>query len=136
MKRNIWLAALALIVLMGLMSGCKSKDTGQNESDGSLPDGSLPGGYSEDKPRLVEYSEDREPTEEDLAIFDKVMSDLDGASYEPTLVATQDIAGVTYRFTVTATPDEPDPESYTTYIYIYKPSGSPPNRGGNAEAEN
>jgi len=141
MKRKICITALALVVLIGLMAGCKSKDTGQDEPGGS--DGPLPGGYSEDEPLADEpsadgplaggYSEDRALTEEEMKIFDVVTDGLDGVHYEPTLVATQVVAGVNYRFTVTATPDAPDSEPYTKYIYVYKPAGGSPELVENVE---
>ena len=141
MKRNICLTALALVVIIALLAGCKSKDSGQSEPDGPLPDGPLPGGYSEDEPLpggplSGGYSEDRALTEEEMEIFDVVTDALDGVHYEPTLVATQYVAGINYRFTVTVTPTASDPEPYTTYIYAYKPSGGSPKLSENTEAEN
>jgi len=136
MKRKICITALALVVLIGLMVGCKSKDTGQDEPGG--PDGPQTGGYSEDEPLADEplaggYSEDRALTEEEMKIFDVVTDSLDGVHYEPTLVATQVVAGVNYRFTVTATPDAPDSEPYTKYIYVYEPAGGSPELVENVE---
>lgn len=69
------------------------------------------------------YSQDRELTDEDRAIFEEAMKGIVGVSYEPTLVATQVVAGINYRFTTTATIVVPDAESTTKYVYIFKPLG-------------
>lgn len=68
------------------------------------------------------YSEDRDVTPEDLALFNEVMAGAGaGVSYEPTKVATQVVAGMNYRFTVTATLLVEPPETYTAQITIFKP---------------
>ena len=79
------------------------------------------------EPHLVGgYTADRKPDADDLAVFEEVMAGLVGVQYEPTLVATQVVAGLNYRFTATATPVVPDAEPYTVYIIIYKPLSGPP----------
>jgi len=79
----------------------------------------------EEEPMAGGYSEDRAIAAEELAMFEEVMNDLVGVSYEPTLVATQVVAGMNYRFTATATPVIPEPYSYTAYVYIFKPLSGP-----------
>ena len=74
-------------------------------------------------PLVGAYSADRELTEEDRAVFEEAMKDVKGTAYEPALVATQVVAGLNYRFTVTAAPDEPNAAPYTAYVYVFKPLG-------------
>jgi len=66
------------------------------------------------------YTANRAITKEELAMFQKVMKDLLGVKYEPTLVATQVVAGTNYRFTAKATPVVPKAKSKTVYVYIFK----------------
>ena len=78
-------------------------------------------GKEKDEPVAGGYTEDRAITDEDMEIFEKALDGLTGVSYEPTLVATQVVAGINYRFTATATMIIPDAEPYEVYIYIFKP---------------
>ena len=82
----------------------------------SMQEGPMPGGYSED----------RKPEPDELAIFEAVMADEKDAEYEPTLVATQVVAGTNYRFTATATPISADAKPYSVYVYIYQPLDGEP----------
>ena len=66
------------------------------------------------------YSADRSLTKEDMEIFNDAMTDLVGVIYEPTLVSTQVVAGMNYRFTATATIVYPGAEPYTVHIYVFK----------------
>ena len=83
------------------------------------------------------WSEDREPNEEDLAVFSAAIqgSDLvpEGVTYAATLVSSQVVAGMNYRFTATAMPEDeagtvlPEDEHYTVEILIFQPlMGEPP----------
>jgi len=72
------------------------------------------------------YSKDREVAPDDLAIFEAAMADSQDAEYEPTLVATQVVAGTNYRFTATATPKSADAKPYSVYVYIYQPLDGEP----------
>lgn len=72
------------------------------------------------------YSQDREVTPDDLAVFEAAMADEKDAEYEPTLVATQVVAGTNYRFTVTAMPESADAKPYSVYVYIYAPLNGEP----------
>lgn len=67
------------------------------------------------------YTADRALTAEDKAIFDEVMKDIMGVGYTPTLVATQVVSGINYRFTCDAEVIVPDGEKYTAYVVIYAP---------------
>ena len=69
---------------------------------------------------VVGYSANRAITKEELAMFEKVMEDLVGVMYKPTLVATQVVAGMNYCFTTTATPVYPGSKPKTVYVYIFK----------------
>lgn len=44
------------------------------------------------------FSQQRKPSEEELALFSECVKTLTGAVYEPMNVATQIVAGVNYRF--------------------------------------
>ena len=108
MKKYTCFALLALLMFLVLMSGCKKDDPEPASAE------SLAGGFTED----------RELTTEDWEVFLEAV-DLDGVSYVPTLVATQVVAGTNYRFTATGTPVVPDPESFTAYVYVFKPLEGP-----------
>ena len=112
MKRKFCLALLFCLVFSILvtgLAGCREKDKDP-----------------EDPPIVGGYSQDRAVTPEDMEIFNQAMEGFTGVAYEPTLVATQVVAGMNYRFTATATPVIPEPESYTAYVYIFKPLNGPP----------
>jgi uncharacterized membrane protein len=66
------------------------------------------------------YSVDRALTADDVEVFKEAMSGLVGVVYEPTLVSTQIVAGVNYRFTTTATVVYPGAEPSTAYVYVFK----------------
>ena len=71
------------------------------------------------------YTADRAVTADDLIVFNEAMAGLVGVNYEPTLVATQVVAGTNYRFTAKATPVVLNPVPYQVYIYIFKPLQGP-----------
>ena len=110
MKKTIFIAlllCLAAAILFTGLTGCLKKE-------------------KPDEPLLVGgFSQDRAVTPEDLEIFYQAFEGFTGVSYEPTLVATQVVAGMNYRFTTTATPVIPEPYSYTAYVYIFKPLDGP-----------
>lgn len=65
------------------------------------------------------YSADAEASDEDIALFDQVMSaKSDGKEYEILSVATQVVAGTNYRFKVKVTEGG---SSYDAYVYIFVP---------------
>jgi len=66
------------------------------------------------------WSEFRDLTEEDLAVFEEAMADLDGVVYEPISVSTQIVAGMNYRFLCNATVVYPDAETVEKYVTVYK----------------
>ena len=72
------------------------------------------------------FSEDRDLTEEDLAVFEEAMQDLTGVDYEPLKVATQVVAGTNYRFLCNATVVYPDAETTLKYVFIYLPLDGDP----------
>ena len=78
-----------------------------------MEESALPGGYTED----------RDLTDEDLAVFEKALEGFVGVSYVPTAVATQVVEGINYRFTCTATVVYPNAEPYTAFVYIFQPLG-------------
>ena len=71
------------------------------------------------------YTADRAITDDDLKVFNEAMNGLVGVGYEPTLVATQVVAGTNYRFTAMATPVVLNPVPYKVYVYIFKPLQGP-----------
>lgn len=106
MKKKLLTAGLVLTLAMAMLiplTACEDPTV-------------IPGGYTED----------RAVTAEDLAIFEEALAGLLGVDYEPTLVATQIVAGTNYRFTATATVVYPDAEPYTVHIFIYQPLGDEP----------
>lgn len=69
------------------------------------------------KPMCGAYSEQRKPTEEEVAMFNGVMTE---QGYTPNTVATQVVAGLNYRFYCTA------PDGADCIVTIYKPlQGAP-----------
>ncbi len=65
------------------------------------------------------YTEQRELTAEDTALFDGVMAQAgDGKVYEPVSVATQVVAGTNYCFKTNVTDGD---ETYEANIYIFEP---------------
>lgn len=108
MKKSIYVILAVFATLLLTFTGCVTK----LPTDG-IP---MPGGYSED----------RTPDDEEIAIFEAVLAGQVGNTYETTLVATQVVAGVNYRFTATATPVVPDGKPVDVYVYIYAPlTGDP-----------
>jgi len=113
--RKLFCFALLICLASFLFAGC-----GKTEA----PPVELPT-TSETPPVIGVYSEDRPITGEDMAVFNEAMESLVGVSYEPTLVSTQAVAGINYRFTCTATPVIPDPEPYRALVFIHKPLEGP-----------
>ncbi len=65
------------------------------------------------------YTEQRELTEEDIALFESVMSTMDnGKTYEPVTVATQVVAGTNYRFAVKVTENG---NTTDAFVVIFQP---------------
>lgn len=107
MKKQLCFIVLAYLIVSISVAGCAQKQKG-------------------DEPITGGYTEDREVTADDLSVFEEATAELDGVSYEPTLVATQVVAGTNYRFTATATPITPDAESYAVYVYVFVPLDGAP----------
>lgn len=72
-------------------------------------------------PRCGGYTQQREPTAEELTLFKTAMATLDGVNYVPESVATQVVAGKNYRFVCKATPVVPNPQSFHAAVVIYQP---------------
>lgn len=106
MKKLIWIVAVVLLFAM-VLPGCAQTKAEEEQVVGG-------------------YTADRALAAEDRAIFDEAMAGLMGVSYEPTLVATQVVAGTNYRFTATATVVVPDAEPSLVHIFIFKPLGDNP----------
>lgn len=65
----------------------------------------------------------RSLTEEDKALFNKVMKVMLGVTYKPIVVATQVVNGINYCFICRATMVTNPPVEYNAEVIIYQPSG-------------
>jgi len=84
----------------------------KNDDDGGGP---IAGGYSED----------RDVTEEDMAVFNEALEGYAGMAFTPIKVAMQVVAGMNYRFTCKAKAVVPDAEETTKLVSIFKPLEGP-----------
>jgi hypothetical protein len=109
MKKFTLIMTIACILLLAAAAGCASES-----------------GPAAGEPTAGGYTADRKPDAEELAMFEAVTASLDGAKYEPALVATQVVAGTNYRFTAKATSADPADEAGTVYVYIYQPLDGEP----------
>jgi len=80
----------------------------------------------DDEPIAGGYSQDRDVTEDDLAVFAEALEGYAGMAFTPLKVATQAVAGMNYRFTCTAKAVVPDAEESTKTVLIFKPLGGAP----------
>lgn len=67
------------------------------------------------------FSEFKQVTEEELAIFKEATEGLLGVSYEPLIVAKQIVAGTNYKFICNATAITLHPQPYLAALTIFKP---------------
>lgn len=67
------------------------------------------------------WTNNRELTDQDKALFDKVMSHLLGVKYTPLRVSTQIVAGTNYRFLCEAQTVTLHPCEYHVLVYIFQP---------------
>ena len=107
--KRIVIAALLCLAAAFVFVGCSSSNEAAAPEDSSS-EAQMSGAYSED----------RELTEEDIAVFEEALSGLTGVVYEPLMVSTQVVAGTNYRFTCNATIVVPDAEPYTAYVYVFR----------------
>lgn len=63
----------------------------------------------------------REPTEEDLQVFNEAMEGFVGVGYTPLSVQSQVVKGINYRFLCDATPVTREPKTFQAMITVYKP---------------
>lgn len=98
--KKIAFLTLALLLLLSLAACGQSPASSSNTT-------ALVGGYTED----------REPTDEDLVLFNDAIAIIDtsGVVYQPQKVATQVVAGVNYRFYCQAG------DGSFSYVYIFQP---------------
>jgi len=73
------------------------------------------------------WTEYRDLTSEDKAVFDEALQGFVGVNYTPNSVATQVVAGVNYRFKCTATLHRPNGDTkWEVIVEIYQPlEGTP-----------
>ena len=115
--KKLFCFALLVCLASFLFAGCgKTEEPLIEKTTTAAPEPPLVGGYSEDRP----------VTDEDKAVFYEALELLDGVAYTPTLVATQVVAGMNYRFTATALGVYPDAQPYQVHIFIFKPLGGAP----------
>ena len=63
----------------------------------------------------------RKPTEEDMLVFNEPMEGFVGVKYTPLGVQSQLVAGSNYRFLCNATTVTPDPHTFLTIVFVFKP---------------
>lgn len=80
------------------------------------------------------YTEEREPTADEIAMFDKVMGEVTGVGYEPLKVATQVVAGTNYKFYCKTTTMDADATEGYAYVTIFEPLEGEPELGDITEA--
>ncbi len=74
-----------------------------------------------DKQLVGGYTQQRELTEEDMAVFNAATHGMVGVRYTPESVATQVVAGTNYRFVCSATTVTREPETYKAEVVVFKP---------------
>ena len=118
-KTLIALLCLVAVLLTAGLGACTKTSPTPADDPTAPPATEAPGETPTDEPVAGGYTEDREPTEDELAILTEALEGTDGVTYEATLVATQVVAGTNYRFTATATAVTPDAEPYEVYIFVF-----------------
>jgi len=123
MKNTTRIITLALVCLLilGALAACAPK-TDNIPTDQPTENS---GDQTTEAPIAGGYSEDRDVTEDDLAIFNEAMAGLVGVEYTPVKVSTQVVAGMNYRFTCTAKAVTPDAVEETKTVNIFKPLDGP-----------
>lgn len=116
---------LKAIVSFALFSALMLTACGGGASSSAPSSAPAPESEAADSSQMMvgAYTEDRDVTDEDLAIFDAAMEGLTGVEYVPEKVATQVVAGTNYRFYAKATTVTQTPEEYYAYVYIFMPLG-------------
>lgn len=104
MKKIALIKVIACLLLLVFAAGCAKENA-------SAADEPVAGGYTAD----------REIEPDELQLFEDVMAGLVGVQYEPTLVATQVVAGINYRFSAKAMAVTPEATESLVYVYIYQP---------------
>ncbi len=106
------LVMMAALVCVAAMAACSSAGASSSAAPAS----------SDASAQIVGgYSEDRDVTDDDMAIFDQAMAGEVGVTYEPEKVATQVVAGTNYRFYCKSTTVTSAPEEGYAYVYIFVP---------------
>lgn len=96
---------VCFVMLLGVFVGCSSNKAPSSQITGA-------------------YTEDRDLTAEDRALFDKVISAMETTkTYDPLKVATQVVSGTNYRFKVAV---DDNGEKYEAHIVIYQPLDGEP----------
>ena len=118
--KHLALILAAAVLLMGLVA-C-TPDTTDPDPDTSIThDGQDETSQLVDPPIVGGFSEDKDLDDDDMAIFEEAISQIEyeDVEYEPISVATMVVAGTNYRFTCNAAVDAPDAESYVVYLYAF-----------------
>jgi hypothetical protein len=121
MKKRIAFVSLIIIICFALMA-CSGGSGGRTSADPTVTP------EPDTDPVVGGYTEERDLTSEDTAIFAAAMEGFDGVKYEPLKVSTQVVAGTNYKFYCKATNATPDAKERYVYVTIYVPlpvSGDP-----------
>ena len=119
MKKLKSIVSLALFSAL-LLAACGGGTSSSAPSSAPAPESEATGSSQQ---LVGAYTEDRDVTDEDLAVFDAALEGLTGVEYVPEKVATQVVAGTNYRFYAKATTVTPDAEESYAYVYIFMPLG-------------
>ncbi|MCL2053404.1 MAG: hypothetical protein FWG90_03040 [Oscillospiraceae bacterium] len=142
MKKHLTLFLSLSLTTSLMLAGCT---TSNNDTSGDLPPVALsfdepeeldgvgnPNAEAEDDEFVLGFQREEEPmmsggygevrnlTDEDLAVFEEAMADVDGVTYVPLTVSTQVVAGTNYRFLCNATGVYPGAEPTLKYVTIYQ----------------
>lgn len=76
------------------------------------------------------WSQYRELTDEDKAVFNEALEGFVGVDYQPKAVSTQVVAGMNYRFKCDATLPGPIPMQWEAIVEIFSPLEGKPHITG------
>ena len=119
MKKRIIVRLIVVLVLASLISGCGNKDQEQSDS-GNNEQEQVDSEESEESQLVGGFTEMREVTEDDLAVFNAALSVEEQQKYSPQKVATQVVAGTNFNFECVVINNSEGTEEIVNII-IFKP---------------